>query len=514
MRHKHLSALETLYKTTLNPSITFDEKMDTMLTMVRDVFGLTLGILSHIEDNVYTVKYIVGPEGAPPPGTTFDLEGTYCIHTLAANGPKSFHSVGQSAIKDHPCYQNFQLEAYIGAPIFVDNVRYGTLNFSAPDARNEAFSDDDHALINLCAQWIGGEIDRRESRERLLQQKTLFESMFQSVPDAVIISSVERTIDLINPAFTRMFGYALDEVRSQPLSMLYADPDEGNAQGALQTPTSAFSPYRTHYKHKDGHTFWGEAIGAPLHDAQGQLLGYLESGRDITDKLQAQAAKHEFVSVVSHELRTPLTSISGSLELIRSGVAGQVDDNAATLIGIACRNSQRLVRLINDILDVEKIQSHKMHYNLESIDLKTVLQQSIDEMTGYSDEFGVHLVKVDGDEPVTVTADRDRLLQVMANLISNGVKVSKPGDNVEVGIVKNRRQKRIFVRDFGPGIPQDACDDIFERFTQVDSTTTRKIGGTGLGLSISRTLVVQMGGQISFETEDGVGTTFYLDLPS
>jgi len=516
MVDKYLSALEVLYKTTLDASVGFDEKVKILLSLGRDVYGLSLGILSRVEGDQYTVMHIVGPEGAPPPGTIFDLSDTYCVHTLGANRPKSFHHAGQSEISDHPCYKDFQLEAYIGAPIFVDNVRYGTLNFSSAEARDEPFSEQDHSLINLCAQWIGGEIFRMQSRDDLQQQKALFESMFQSVPDAVIIANTQRQIKLVNPSFTRMFGYVADEVCGKSSSMLYADEREWTRQGQLRyNPESQLdaTPYQVKYKHKSGRVFWSESTGAPLRDPDGQVLGYLVIGRDITDRLQAETAKQEFVSIVSHELRTPLTSISGSLELIQSGVAGEISDAALSMIEIASRNSKRLVRLINDLLDAEKIQSGEMQYTLEDVDLNAVLDQSLDEMKGYGDEFDVRLVKVDPPPTVTIKVDRDRFLQVMTNLISNAIKVSPTDDCVDVGVIESKDHVRIFVRDHGSGIPKDVSKTIFERFTQADSTTTRKIAGTGLGLNITQALVVHMGGKIAFETQDGKGTTFFIDFP-
>jgi len=515
--HTHLAALEKLYKTTLDPSVGFDEKVDVLLDLGRDVFGMALGIVSRIKENDYTVMHVVGPEGAPSPGTVFELAGTYCVHTLAADAPKSFHHAGQSEIRNHPCYKNFQLESYIGAPIFVDNVRYGTLNFSDPAARKEPFTADDHSLINLCAQWIGAEIFRIESGYRSQQQKTLFESMFQSVPDAIVISDPQRTIQMVNPAFTRLFGYSDIDVIGKSTSMLYAGETEWKRQGQLRYKDKGqaqkLEPYQVQYRKMDGTAFWSETVGSPLRDSDGQLLGFLAAGRDITDRLQAETAKQEFISVVSHELRTPLTSISASLEMLQSGATKPIDENTASLIDIARRNSKRLMRLINDILDAEKIRSGKMVCDRQSVDLNAALDQSADEMKVYGDDYGVRLVNTGDQTPAIIISDQGRILQILANLISNAVKVSKQGDRVEIGVTERKGRYAIYVRDFGPGIPEEARDKIFERFTQIDSTTTRKISGTGLGLSITRALVAQMGGNISFETRNGEGTTFSVDFP-
>jgi len=515
--HTHLAALEKLYKTTLDPSVEFNEKVDVLLDLGRDIFGLALGIVSRIEENNYTIMHAVGPDGVPSPGTVFEVTGTYCVHTLAAGGPRSFHHAGQSEIRNHPCYKKFQLESYIGAPIFVDNVRYGTLNFSDPLARKGPFTADDHSLINLYAQWIGAEIFRIESGELLKQQKTLFESMFQSVPDAIVISDSERIIQMVNPSFTRLFGHSDIDVIGKSTSMLYADEAEWERQGQLRYKdngkTQKLDPYQVQYRKMDGQAFWSETIGAPLRDSEDRLLGFLAAGRDITDRLQAETAKQEFISVVSHELRTPLTSISASLELLKSGITESTGGHTASLIDIAHRNSKRLMRLINDILDAEKIRSGKMVCDLQSMDLNAALDQSVDEMKVYGDDFGVRLAKTGNQTPAIVFADRGRILQILANLISNAVKVSKQGDRVEIGVAERDGGHALFVRDFGPGIPEEARDKIFERFTQIDSTTTRKISGTGLGLSITRALVVQMGGKISFETNNGEGTTFNVEFP-
>jgi PAS domain S-box-containing protein len=512
---KHLSALETLYKTTLDPSVGFDDKVEILLTLGTEVFGLALGILSRIDGDVYTVTHIVGPEGIPPPGTTFDLSDTYCVHTLAANAPKSFHHAGRSDIREHPCYRKFQLESYIGAPIFVENVRYGTLNFSSPNARKEPFTKDDHSLINLCAQWIGGEIFRRESHIRLLEQKTLFESMFQSVPDIVIILSADRIIKMTNPAFSRSFGYTAAEVRGKPTSMLYADEEEWKRQGNIRYNAGAepdISPYLIQCRHKDGHVFWSENIGAPLRDPEDRLLGFLVAGRDITERLQAESAKQEFISTVSHELRTPLTSIKGSLGLIRSGTTGQLPDKLKSILDIAYKNSDRLELLVNDILDMEKIEAGRMDFHIEAVNIVSLVEEAIVANKGYGDEYGVTFIRGTMEEALA-DGDKDRLMQVLSNLMSNAAKFSPGGKQVELSVTSLGKAVRVSVKDTGPGIPEEFRGRIFGKFSQADSSDTRQKGGTGLGLSITKAIVEQHGGAIGFETEVGVGSTFFFTLP-
>ncbi|HMP39098.1 MAG TPA: ATP-binding protein [Roseiflexaceae bacterium] len=239
----------------------------------------------------------------------------------------------------------------------------------------------------------------------------------------------------------------------------------------------------------------------------------LAIARDMTERKKIERLKNEFVSVVSHELRTPLTAIRGSLGLIGSGVLGELPPKAAEMIAIASKNSERLVRLINDILDMDKIESGKMVFQLAPIDLVTLTRQTINETQGYAAEFGVELVLHAAMPVATVQADADRLGQVLANLISNAAKYAPRGSCVEVTIRGSGTTVSVDVTDYGPGIPLEFHDRIFQKFAQADTSNTRRSGGTGLGLAISHAIVERLGGQLSFTTELGRGTTFTMTLP-
>lgn len=235
--------------------------------------------------------------------------------------------------------------------------------------------------------------------------------------------------------------------------------------------------------------------------------------RDITGRKAADRLKNEFISTVSHELRTPLTSIRGSLGLIAGGVAGDLPAQAKQLVDIAYKNSERLVRLINDILDVEKIESGKMAFDLQPVDLMGLIGQALEANRAYAEQYGVHFALTAAAPGVQVMADSDRILQVMANLLSNAVKFSAHGDPVEVSAVRRGSRVHIAVVDHGPGITEEFRARIFEKFAQADASDTRKKGGTGLGLNISKAIIDKHGGDMGFESEKGHGATFYFDLP-
>ena len=225
--------------------------------------------------------------------------------------------------------------------------------------------------------------------------------------------------------------------------------------------------------------------------------------------------KDEFLSATTHELRTPLTSISGSLGLLLAGAGGEVTEKAQRLIQIALTNSKRLIGLVNDILDIDKLASGEMHLDAAPIAVADILSEAVQANNGYAREHGIHLNYNFEASGLTVIGDRHRLIQVLTNLISNAVKFSAREGTVRLSANELEDQwVRIIVADQGRGIPEEFRKRIFTRYAQADASDVREKGGTGLGLSIVKELVAQMGGRVSFETELGSGTCFYVDLPA
>jgi signal transduction histidine kinase/CHASE1-domain containing sensor protein len=239
--------------------------------------------------------------------------------------------------------------------------------------------------------------------------------------------------------------------------------------------------------------------------------------RDITDSKAVDKLKAEFVATVSHELRTPITSIRGSLGLLAGGVSGPLSDQTRHLVEIALRNSDRLAHLINDLLDIEKMESGKMQFELQRHSLAPLIEQAVEANIGYAQNLNVRYVLRRPLPDIAVTVDSFRLVQVMSNLLSNAAKFSPSQSVVEISIAAVQRGQmrlaRVLVSDQGPGIPDEFKDRIFQKFSQADSADNRAKNGTGLGLAICKSLIEQMGGDIGYETELGQGTTFYFELP-
>ncbi len=258
-------------------------------------------------------------------------------------------------------------------------------------------------------------------------------------------------------------------------------------------------------------------LQAEIERSRGEAL---QREVDLRQRAEMDTVKDEFISTVSHELRTPLTSIRGALGLLSAGLMGKVDDKAANLLRIASTNTDRLVRLINDILDLERMSSGSAPLQPRACSLRDLILQSMDTMSSMAEGANVRLVAVPeaGDPAVMFEADPDRIQQVLTNLLSNAIKFSPPGSAVRVRTETRPGELTVRVEDQGRGVPAGKLETIFERFSQVDPADSRKKGGTGLGLAICRSIVQQHGWQIWAERNDGrtpaeLGTTFGVRLP-
>lgn len=259
---------------------------------------------------------------------------------------------------------------------------------------------------------------------------------------------------------------------------------------------------------------------ALLRDLSALVVDQLElriAGRmalsEVEERKRIDAFKTAFISTVNHELRTPLTSIIGAIELINTGMAGEVPESVQQLLSIADRNSAVLLRLINDLLDSAKIAEGSLKFELAITDLDQVVQESVENMENYCREHGV-AVEYTGIKVDPVRADKVRLAQVMNNLLSNAVKFSPPQSRVTVRLEAHRNYAEVSVTDQAGGIPESIRPRIFEKFVQAKQAGISQRPGTGLGLSIAKAIIDHHGGEIGFETHAGTGTRFFFRLPT
>jgi PAS domain S-box-containing protein len=357
----------------------------------------------------------------------------------------------------------------------------------------------------------------RVSERQAREQATRLTAILDNVVDAIITINESGSIESWSKSADRLFGYKAEEVLRRNVSMLMDEPHRGAHDGYLrryvQTGERHIIGTRREVEAltKDGRHLPVELAISEMHlDSRRLFVGIV---RDITARREIERLKAGFVSTVSHELRTPLTSIAGSLGLLAGGVAGALPSKAVRLVDIAKLNCDRLVRLINDILDLEKAESGKLDFRFEMQSIRPIVSHAVEINRAYAQSFGVAIEFLPSDEDVSTLVDRDRLLQVLTNLISNAAKFSPHGGVVTVSIHRESDALRVCVTDRGPGIDEEFQRRIFQKFAQADSSDSRIKGGTGLGLSIAKTIIERLGGHIGFETKRGEGTTFYFTLP-
>jgi PAS domain S-box-containing protein len=374
------------------------------------------------------------------------------------------------------------------------------------------------AAVETVAASLGQMLARSHERgwaEKLYRQQ---EILLNSVADGICGLDRNGLVSFANPAAAGMLGAAATSLPGNPVhDLLHGSAPEGSKCGddcALLRATTrlqlmATSGEDTVYR-IDGSPFRVDYAITPILD-HGRLSGSVLSFRDISQRYALDRLKDEFISTVSHELRTPLTAIRGALGLLSHGTLVELNDKAANLLRIAHSNSERLLRLINDILDLERMQSGRERLVFRKVQLAQIVRQAMDCIAPVADAAGVRLIQ--DTTQVEIAADADRLIQVLTNLLSNAVKFSPRNSTVSILMRPDLNGVTLSVVDPGRGIPADKLETIFGRFQQVDASDARQKGGTGLGLAICRTIVHQHSGRIWAERNPVRGSSFRVFLP-
>ncbi len=371
-------------------------------------------------------------------------------------------------------------------------------------------------LINVNQQLQSQLDERQRTQEELRFSQARFARILDIADDAIISINGFQRITLFNKGAEKIFGYSAQEVIGKGLDLLlpqrFFQAHRQHVVDFGKSPNLArrMGERREIYGcRKDGTEFPAEASISKID--MGEEIFYTVILRDITERKQIERMKDEFVSVVSHELRTPLTSIHGSLGMLASGLLPTNSEQGKRLLQIATDSSERLVRLINDILDIERIESGKAKMEPEICNIVDLITQAVNIIQPLADKAGVTLSI--SSLSAQVLADCDRIVQTLTNLLSNAIKFSFAGSTVWLGMQQQGDEILLTVKDTGRGIPTDKLESIFERFQQVDSSDSRNHDGTGLGLAICRSIMQQHGGRIWVESVLGEGSTFYVTLP-
>ncbi len=357
----------------------------------------------------------------------------------------------------------------------------------------------------------------KQKRKEAESDRAYLDAIMQGTAEGFVTIDSAGIIETFNPAAEAMFGYSSREVIGKNVAILMSE-DERAAHDGYVRNSEIYAPRiinkaRDLYGLRKDGTLFPMELNVSRIEISGRVV-FVGIIRDIAEKTEVARLKSEFVSTVSHELRTPLTSIKGALGLIASGALGELSGDVTRLIEIADKNSGRLISLVNDILDMDKLESGNIVLDSRELDITSLVADAVESNIGFAEEHDVNFVLGDNADGQKVHGDESRLAQVLANLLSNAAKFSPAGESVEVTVVSANGLTRVAVSDHGSGIPDNFREHIFERFSQADGSDVRQKGGSGLGLNISKLIVEMHDGEIGFDSEVGVGSTFFFNLPT
>lgn len=336
------------------------------------------------------------------------------------------------------------------------------------------------------------------------------EHFFERTNALTAVANKDGALRRLNPMWEQIFGYDLADMMGKR-TIDFVHPDDRDATQAAARASLEGKPIVNHvnrFRAADGSYRWLQ-WNAVRDQRDGTILA---AAADITDREDARMVKEQLIATVSHELRTPLTALQAALQILTAGIGGSVPGPGDRMLGIAERNTERLIALTNDILDLERIAGVKDALVLKPIEPEQLAHSTVEEMRPMFDSFGVDLIIDDHSGGHAFLGDEEKVRQVLHNLLSNAVKFSPLKGTVHVEIVDADEAVRLSVADNGPGIPAGAEEKVFERFVQLPRPADRKIGGTGLGLSIARDLVTAMNGRIG-TIPAATGAHFYFELP-
>jgi PAS domain S-box-containing protein len=356
---------------------------------------------------------------------------------------------------------------------------------------------------------------RKEAEAALRESEARRRAYFEHAAVGIMLATLQGRIQEVNPALCQLIGYSRDELTGGDLSTLLPGELTPQVRAELREVVVGSKPYfqvEQPFVTRSAKEVLLDVTGSAIRNEQGRVVEMVLVVQDVTERKAAERTKDEFVSVVSHELRTPLTSLRGALGLLAGGTVGQMPATAQRMLDVAVGSTDRLIRLVNDILDLERLSAGQLTLSMGACEAAVLVSRAVEELRGAADAASVevHIGSVEG----RVYADADRITQTLANLIGNAIKFSPSLGRVWLSATPENGQVLFVVQDQGRGIPDDQLEAIFGRFQQVDASDAREKGGAGLGLAICRSLVEQHGGRIWAENAEGGGTRLSFTVPA
>ncbi len=518
--------------------LTLAEKIAEILRQACLQLGLEDGFLARLDGESYVLEHRFPETGAVLVGMTLPLRDSICCEVLQRVEPFAIEHFGDSPWREIACYLKYRFEAYLGVAVRVAGRPQGILCFTSTQPRAEKFTPAELEFLRLIAQWIGGEIEREQAQAALSANRLLLEKAMQANQQVLDKSlDVVCTVDAagcftsISAACETLFGYAPAEMIGRPFIEFVLEDDRSATSAAAESlPVGhELHDFENRYVRKDG-SVATLSWSASWSDEDQSIFCV---GRDCTVRKQveeAQAArqvaersnvaKGEFLSRMSHELRTPMNAILGFAQVLE--IEDHLTADQRESVAQILKGGGHLLKLINEVLDISSIEAGRMTLSTEAIALSGLFTETVDLLRPMAGEFGVRIAVIPGESAHGhVQADRQRLKQVLLNLLGNAIKYNHPGGSVTICHAAaadapghgSAAVTRIAVTDTGAGLSADQLTRIFHPFERLGAEQTN-VEGTGLGLVLARRMVEHMGGTLGVESVVGVGTTFWVELPT
>jgi PAS domain S-box-containing protein len=506
-----------------------DERFDRLVRTVASLLDVPIAVLNLVDDRRQWAKAAVGME----PGTSVDRASSFCAYVVAGDEEVAVDdTLVDERFVDNPLVvdQEPGLRCYLGTPVHApDGQAVGSLCVAGYEPRS--FDAAERQLVRDLGSWAEAELAReqlgllarveREVSDRLDVQRRRYEVILDVAADAIIRIDHDGIVEYANPAAHRLLGVPPGTLVGIDLHAHHhhcrddGSPypwDECPSQLTLRDGRSQHVDDER-YLRADGTPVDVEYTSTPVFDDGEQVVGAVMVIRDVAARQELDRMKSAFVATVSHELRTPMTSIKGALSLVLSGVVGDLPPEARPLLEVAHDSSDRLVRLVNDLLDLSRLDAGMVVLHRAPVRAGVLIDEALRGVAAAAEQAQVTLVAATSEGmDAVVDVDRDRLVQVLTNLLGNAVRFSEAGGRVEVSAELAAGRVVLAVRDHGRGVPEEARERIFARFGQADTSDGRDRAGTGLGLAIARELTEAHGGELVLARVD-VGSRFEVHLP-
>ncbi|MEY2855799.1 MAG: hypothetical protein RLZZ74_108 [Cyanobacteriota bacterium] len=379
------------------------------------------------------------------------------------------------------------------------------------ESRGEASANSEGKVLRVL-ETIMDVSDRIQSAKSLQRSEEQLKLITDALPVLIAYIDNQQRYLYNNRTYESWYGRPRSSLRGKTIRGVVGESNYRQMLPYIETVLAGKAvTFESQPVTENGNSYWMNATYIPDFSSSGEVKGFFSMTEDITERKAVEQMKSEFISIASHEMRTPLTAIHGVIKLLSAGRLGELSESGTKMAEMALRNGDRLVRLVNDILDLERMESGRDEINHQKCDSGELIRQTMDSLSSMAEAQGIRLATV--SESIELLADRDRIVQTLSNLISNAIKFSPANSTIWISSQWEQQNVLFAVKDSGRGIPKDKLENIFERFQQVDASDSRQKGGTGLGLAICRHIVEQHQGKIWAESINGQGSTFFFTIP-